>query len=98
MNDWFENLKAKSDITADYYLRNLGLWLEWLHDDPESILTLVADDYAKFKEKVSDQVRKMEKGWKTGSYISTSIKFVLSCLEFNNIIRLELNIMNENRT
>lgn len=24
VNDWYENLKAKSDLTADYYLRNLG--------------------------------------------------------------------------
>ncbi len=98
VNDWYENLKAKSDLTADYYLRNLGLWLEWLHEDPESILNLAAENYAKFKEKVSDQIRKMEKEGKAGSYISTSLKSVSSYLKFNNIIiRLGINIKNENR-
>ena len=28
VSDWYENLAAKSDLTADYYLRNFGLWLE----------------------------------------------------------------------
>ncbi len=98
MNDWYENLKAKSDVTADYYLRNIGLWLEWLHEDPRSILKQAADDYAKFKEKVSDQIRKMKKEGKAGSYISTSLKSVSSYLKFNKIlIRLEINIKNENR-
>ena len=98
VNDWYENLKAKSDLTADYYLRNLGLWLEWLHEDPESILKLAEGSYAKFKEKVSDQIRLMEKEGKAGSYISTSLKSVSSYLKFNNIIiRLGINIKNENR-
>ena len=56
MNDWYQNLKVKSDLTADYYLRNLGLWLEWTHEDPESILTLAKDNYDLFKEKISDQI------------------------------------------
>ena len=61
MNDWYQNLKAKSDLTADYYLRNLGLWLEWTHEDPESILTLAKDNCDLFKEKISDQIGSMEK-------------------------------------
>ena len=98
MNDWYQNLRVKSDLTADYYLRNLGLWLEWMHEDPESILTLAKDNYDLFKEKISDQIRSMEKQGKAGSYISTSLKSVSSYLKFNNtIIRLGLNIKNENR-
>ena len=98
MNDWYQNLRVKSDLTADYYLRNLGLWLEWMHEDPESILTLAKDNYDLFKEKISDQIRSMEKEGKAGSYISTSLKSVSSYLKFNNtIIRLGLNIRNENR-
>ncbi len=98
MNDWYQNLRVKSDLTADYYLRNLGLWLEWTHEDPESILTLAKDNCDLFKEKISDQIRSMEKQGKAGSYISTSLKSVSSYLKFNNtIIRLGLNIRNENR-
>ena len=98
MNDWYQNLKVKSNLTADYYLRNLGLWLEWIHEDPESILTLAKDNYDLFKEKISDQIRSMEEQGKAGSYISTSLKSVSSYLKFNNIIiRLGLNIKNENR-
>ena len=98
VNDWYQNLRVKSDLTADYYLRNLGLWLEWMHEDTESILTLAKDNYDLFKEKISDQIRSMEKQGKAGSYISTSLKSVSSYLKFNNtIIRLSLNIKNENR-
>ena len=98
VKDRYQNLKVKSDLTADYYLRNLGLWLEWMHEDTESILTLAKDNYDLFKEKISDQIRSMEKQGKAGSYISTSLKSVSSYLKFNNtIIRLSLNIKNENR-
>ena len=56
MNDWYENLKVKFNLTVDYYLRNMGLWLEWIHEDLESILTLAKDNYDLFKEKISYQI------------------------------------------
>lgn len=98
VSDWYENLAAKSDVTADTYLRNLGLWLERIGENQDSILLLAKDDYALFKEKISNQIRAMEKQGKAGAYISTSLQSVLSFLKFNNVIvRLGLNIKNENR-
>ena len=51
VSDWYENLAAKSDLTADYYLRNLGLWLEWTQEDPESIIALAKNNYPLFRKK-----------------------------------------------
>ncbi len=95
---WYENLEARSQVTANVYLRNLGLWLEYLDKDPESIIEFAKDDFEEFKGSVSDQIRKMEKERKQGSYISTSIKPMISYLKFHNVVvKLSLNIKNENR-
>lgn len=95
---WYENLKAKSEITADNYLRNFGLWLEWLNLTEEKLTQLAKEDYPTLKNLISDQIRKKENEGKAGSYISTSLKPMLSFLKFNNItIHLQINIKNENR-
>ena len=95
---WYENLKAKSEITADNYLRNFGLWLEWLNLTEEKLTQLAKEDYPTLKNLISDQIRKKENEGKAGSYISTSLKPMLSFLKFNNItVHLQINIKNENR-
>ena len=95
---WYENLKAKSEITADNYLRNFGLWLEWLNLTEEKLTQLAKEDYPTLKNLISDQIRKKENEGKAGSYISTSLKPTLSFLKFNNItVHLQINIKNENR-
>ena len=95
---WYENLKAKSEITADNYLRNFGLWLEWLNLTEEKLTELAKEDYTTLKNLISDQIRRKENEGKAGSYISTSLKPMLSFLKFNNItVHLQINIKNENR-
>lgn len=95
---WYDNLKARSEITADTYLRNLGLWLEWLNLTEEELIKEATENYNNLKNSISDQIRKMESEGKAGSYISTSIKPMLSFLKFNNITaRFQINIKNENR-
>lgn len=95
---WYENLKARSEITSDNYLRNLGLWLEWLNLTPEELIKKASLNYNELKNSISDHIRKMENEGKAGSYISTSIKPILSFLKFNNTpIKLQINIKNENR-
>lgn len=95
---WYENLEAKSPLTANVYLRNLGLWLEYLDKDPESIIEFARGDFEEFKGSIADQIRRMEKRGTAGSSISTSIKPMISYLKFHNIVvRLNLNIQNENR-
>ena len=95
---WYENLEARSTLTANVYLRNLGLWLEYLNKDPESIIEFAQGDFEEFKGSIADQIRRMEKNGTAGSSISTSIKPMISYLKFHNIVvRLNLNIKNENR-
>lgn len=94
---WYENLKAKSQVTSDTYLRNFGLWLEYLNKDPESIIEFAKNDFDEFKGSISDKIRELEKRI-AGSSISTSIKPMISYLKFNNVVvKLNINIKNENR-
>ncbi len=95
---WYENLKARSQVTSDTYLRNFGLWLEYLNLDPEKLITIARDNFEELKGQISDQIRKMENNGVMGASISTSIKPMISFLKFNNLtIRLGINIKNENR-
>ena len=95
---WYSNVRARSQVTSDTYLRNFGLWLEYLNRDPESIIAFARDQFEDFKGSMSDQIRLMESKGTMGSSISTSIKALISYLKFNNVIvRLGINIKNENR-
>ena len=95
---WYLNVRAKSQVTSDTYLRNFGLWLEYLNLDPESVISLARDNFEEFKGQVSDQVRRLEAKGVMGASISTSLKALISYLKFHNVIvRLGINITNENR-
>ena len=95
---WYENLQARSNLTSDIYLRNLGLWLEWTDMNPDNIIEMAKDHLEEFKGRIFDQVRKMEREGKQGSYIAVSLRPLLSYLKFYDVvIRLNLNIKNENR-
>ncbi|MFG1450084.1 MAG: site-specific integrase [Thermoplasmataceae archaeon] len=95
---WYSNVKARSQVTSDTYLRNFGLWLEYLHLDPESVISMAKDNFEEFKGIVSDQIRGLEAKGTMGSSISTSVKALISYLKFYNVnVRLGINIKNENR-
>ncbi len=95
---WYENLNARSEITTDNYLGNLGLWLERTGLTPSSLLEISQKNYEDLKNKISDQIRFMENSGKAGSYISVSLKPLISFLKFHNIqIKLQINIKNEKR-
>ena len=51
---WHDNLKARSEITADNYLRNLGLWLEWLNLTEEELIDEANNNYNNLKNSISD--------------------------------------------
>ena len=55
---WFDNLKAKSIVTATVYLRTLGLYCELNKTDPKAILK-VAKTKA-FRDGFTDFIRRME--------------------------------------
>ncbi|MEM2636222.1 MAG: hypothetical protein QXQ28_05095 [Candidatus Nezhaarchaeales archaeon] len=65
---WFDNLAAKSLLTATVYLRNLGLYCELNGTDPKGILR---DDGSKaFRDRFADFVRRLEREGKASSYIA----------------------------
>ena len=57
---WFENLKAKSVLTATVALRNLGHYCEIMHTNPKEILNKAKANEKNFGYKFADFVRDME--------------------------------------
>lgn len=99
VSDWYDNLAARSDETADIYLRNFGLWLERIGEDPDSIIELAKNDLELFRRKILRQVRLMEKDVRAGSYIGVSLRPVVSYLKFYDVVvRLtNINIKDEDK-
>ncbi|ASI14170.1 integrase [Candidatus Mancarchaeum acidiphilum] len=96
---WFENLRAKSVLTATVALRNLGHYCELTETTPKEILIRARTNEKDFRYEFTDFVRKMEKEGKAGSYIARFKKVILSWLKFNDIrLQLTVNISGENET
>ncbi len=96
---WFENLRAKSVLTATVALRNLGHYCELTEATPKDILAKARSNEKDFRYEFTDFVRKMEKEGKAGSYIARFKKVILSWLKFNDIrLQLTVQISGENET
>ncbi|MEM3551171.1 MAG: site-specific integrase [Candidatus Bathyarchaeia archaeon] len=94
---WFDNLAAKSIVTATVYLRTLGFYCEFNKTDPEAILK-VAKSKA-FRDDFTDFIRRMEREGKAGSYLSRFKKVLNSWLSYNGVnIKLKVNIRGESDT
>ncbi len=94
---WYENLSAKSIITASVYLRTLGYYCILNNTNPDEILKTARLDEKEFRYKFIDFVRNLEKEGKAGSYIVRFKKVLLSWLKFNDIsLQLTVNIKGEN--
>ena len=92
---WFENLKAKSILTATVYRRTLRLYCNLQNTTPDKILKEAKKP--DFRDTFMDFVRKLEKEGKAGSYIIRFKKVIRSWLKFNGINTvLDVNIANEN--
>jgi hypothetical protein len=94
---WFDNLAAKSVVTATVSLRTLGLYCEMNKTDPKSILKVAKTK--SFRNKFHDFVRKLEREGKAGSYITRFRKVLHSWMAFNGLnVRLQVNIVGEHDT
>jgi hypothetical protein len=94
---WYENLEAKSVITATVYLRTLGLYSDLAGTTPEAILMQARSK--KFRDEFTDFIRKMEKDGKAGSYIERFRKVILSWTSYNNLdVKLKVNIKGSSDT
>lgn len=94
---WFENLQARSAISADIRLRTFSLYCRENNLTPRDILAQALDKTLKYN--FEDFVRELERKGKAGSYL-IKFKFVLkSWLDYNNIeYRLKINIGGEHET
>ncbi|MEM2607060.1 MAG: site-specific integrase, partial [Candidatus Bathyarchaeia archaeon] len=91
---WFDNLAAKSLLTATVYLRNLGLYCELNGTDPKGILRDAGSKA--LRDRFADFVRRLEREGKAGSYIARFKKVLNSWLAFNGInVKLKVNVRGE---
>lgn len=91
-------MEVRSKVTADTYIRNFGLWLEYLNLDPDGLIDMAKNHFEEFRGKVADKIRELEAKGVMGSSISTSTKPMISFLKYKNVVvRLGINIRNENR-
>jgi site-specific recombinase XerC len=91
---WFDNLAAKSIITASVYLRTLGLYCELNKTNPKDIIK--AAETKAFRDNFMDFVRRLEREGKAGSYIARFKKVLHSWLSYNGLnVKLKVNIAGE---
>ena len=91
---WYENLNARSYLTASTWLRTLGYYCELEDTTPDRLLSDMKR--AEFRDKFADFVRKMEKEGKAGSYIIRYKKVLRSFSKFNGkALELDINIAGE---
>lgn len=94
---WFDNLAARSIVTATVYLRTLGFYCDLNETNPKAILE-VARTKA-FRDGFTDFIRRLEQEGKMGSYLSRFKKVLNSWLSYNGInVRLKVNIKGESDT
>lgn len=94
---WYENMAARSKITADVSLRNLGLYCKLTSQAPAGLIASAKS--GKLKTQFTSFVRSMEDKGRSGGYILKFKKTVLSWLKYNDVnYPLRLNIKGENET
>ena len=59
---WFENLRARSVITATVYLRGLGYYCYLNNTNLKEILANAKSNEQEFKDNFIDFIRRLEKG------------------------------------
>ena len=81
---WYDNLKAKSPLTAGVYLRGMGFYCNKMNTSPESIL----EDGKAIKPlqvQFDSFVRMMEGEGKAGAYIARYKKIIHSWTKYNDV-------------
>jgi len=91
---WYDNLAAKSLLTATVYVRTLRLYCDLNRTTPKEILKVAKTKT--FRDGFTDFVRELEKQGKAGSYIARYKKVLASWFAYNGIdVKLKVNIVGE---
>lgn len=94
INRWYENLNARSVLTATTWLRTLGYYCEMQGIVPQKLIGDMKKE--SFRDTFLDFVRKLEREGKAGTYIKRFKVALQSFAKFNGIsINLNVNIANE---
>ncbi|MBI2938114.1 MAG: site-specific integrase [Thaumarchaeota archaeon] len=94
---WYENLEARSVITAGVYLRTLGYYCKLEKTTPKGILKGAGSK--EFRDQFADFVRRLEREGKAGSYIARFKKVLISWMQYNGLdVKIKINIKGENDT
>ena len=97
VKSWHDNLYVRSPITAEVYLRTMGLYCELNSTSPSKIIE--ESKKKSFDRDFTSFVRKMESEGKKGSYIVRFKKVLHSWLKFNDrIINFKVNIKDVNQS
>ena len=92
---WYNNLANDSRNTAEVAVRRLSLFCELNSTDPASLLKLQKKEALNL---ILDNVTRLQRKGKAGSYISGIVKSVKSWLEFNDItIEQKIKIKDANK-
>ncbi len=91
---WYDNLKAKSVLTATTWLRTLGYYCELQNTNPNNLMKAMEE--LNFRDTFSDFVREMEKQGYAGTYIKRFKNVLRSWGKFNGLNpNLNVNITGE---
>lgn len=82
---WYGNLQNGSKITADVYLRTMGLYLELMHTTPEQIIEDAKSKEWKLRNDFMGFIKKMQENGKAGSYITRYKRVLVSWCRFNGV-------------
>jgi len=83
--DWYKNLQGGSLITAETYLRTLGLYCKLTKNTPESILEKAKN--GDLKSEFINFVNDLQSQGKAGSYITRFKKVWILCLNLIILIQ-----------
>ena len=87
---WYENVARGSEVTADVYLRRLGMFCKHFGLKPKQLVDLGEDELYNL---LLDYVSALERAGRAGSYIESALKAVKSWLAHNGIeIRRKIKI------
>lgn len=88
---WYDNHKARSILTADVYLRTLGLYCQLNDITPSQVVEQARDEQV--RDNLMKFVRRLENEGKAGSYIARFQRSIKSWLKFNGLT-VDFSIIN----
>ena len=96
---WHTNLSRGSSVTADVYIRRLGLFCEQNSLKPKELVTFGKESRKQLEDMIEDHITRMESEGKSPGYVEGVLKAVKSWLVHNEIeLKRKIRISNRGAT